>query len=557
MPRIGDPSSIIPPSPTITEGNRTSLHEPAPAGVIASTNSVASTDRFERGDGVTSPFEVYFTPYDPAIQTEIALIDKILEARKADPTAYAPQENPYKINYAVYNLRSPEIINRLIEAAKSGVEVQVLIEAKQIAPESTWNKVDDIFEDAGLKVIYKDIELPLAERAAAHLVGIESNHLMHLKTRIYSYKDPQSGEIKRAVLSGSMNPGDGAVKNDENLNLIKVPSIIDLYEKKFDDVLNHRRTDNVWNDDQGLNVLFTPAQSGPRPLSKLFEWIDAEQEMIFLSVFDLKDLEDPASRKTLVQKLAEAKARGVEVAVITDRKKSDGLDAEGNRAFIYGRPAPNSWIDEDLQKEGIPVYEFVNESSEFSAVHSKYGIFGLSDMKVLTGAGNWTRAGMGSGNKRGRNEESFIFVESNKLDNNRTGMRYLSNVLYMLRNYGHQHAENPPTEEMIARLQKLPSWPQVEVDPNALLPPNLQGEVYLVGDHPALQGRAGQPGLKLSTRNTPFETMTREPISLPFGTILRYDVVKRQPDGSIQKIHNDASLLIVPPDNSPHTPKPL
>jgi hypothetical protein len=103
-----------------------------------------------------------------------------------------------------------------------------------------------------------------------------------------------------------MNPGDGASRNDENLNVIRDARIAELYEKKIDDVLANRRTDNVWNNDQAINVLFTPAKSGPRPIEKLFEWIDAEQEQILINVFDMKDIIDPASKKKLTEKLIAA-----------------------------------------------------------------------------------------------------------------------------------------------------------------------------------------------------------------------------------------------------------
>ena len=47
-----------------------------------------------------------------------------------------------------------------------------------------------------------------------------------------------------------------APRNDENLNVIRDARIAELYEKKIDDVLAHRRTDNVWNNDQAINVLY-------------------------------------------------------------------------------------------------------------------------------------------------------------------------------------------------------------------------------------------------------------------------------------------------------------
>ena len=561
MPRVTD----VPPNPAVARAPAGEVATPAapvaPAEVSGTPNTSSVRDSFD-GNVATAatsgPFEAYFTPYDPAAKAELALLDRVVDARRADPTEYPPGESPYSIHYAVYNLRSPAVINRMIEASRAGVDVQVLIESKQIAPDRTWNKVDDMFAEAGLKVVHEDIDLPLAEREAAHLVGIHSNHLMHLKARIFSYKDPETGDVKTAALSGSMNPGDGAAKNDENLNLIEDPSIVRLYEKKFDDVLAHRRTDNVWNVERGLNVLFTPCKTGPRPIEKVFEWIDQEQEMILLSIFDLNNITDPASRKTLVEKLGEAKDRGVLVAAITDRKKSDGLDAEGNRVEMYGHFASNDWTDEDLERLDIPVYEFTNESGNFNAMHPKAAIFGLSDMKVITGAGNWTRAGIGNANKRARNEESFIFVESGKLDNNRTGRRYLSNFLYLLREYDHQNTEHAPAEEMIRRLQALPGWPEVEVDPTTLVPAGHEGEAWLTGPHPALTGRDGEPGLGISTSSTPLGTMTRPRLELPFGTLLEYDVVTDPTEGSPTTPDGhtpEHRVVVIAPGDGPRMPE--
>lgn len=501
---------------------------------------------FSRSSAARAPIlESYFTPVDKAAAAEMALLDKVIHARKQDPKSYAPGENPYSIHYAVYNLRSRSIIEKIFEAMEAGVEVKVLIEGKQIAPDRPWNKVDDLFQDAGLEVVFDDRQATMAEKEAASLVGIMSNHLMHLKTRIFRYLDPETGDKRSMALSGSMNPGDGSTTNDENINLIRDERVVSLYEKKFQDVLAHRRTENQFDSDAGINVLFTPCKSGPRPIEKLFEWIDAEKEMIVLSVFDVKNIVDPASRKTLVEKLAEAKARGVEVFAITDRKKSDGRNAAGDRVMMYGHYASNYWLDEDLEKEGIPVYEFSNERTQFSAMHPKAAVFGLSNMKVMTGAGNWTRAGIGSGNKRGRNEESFIFVDSGKLDNNRTGRRYLANCLYLLRKYDDQNTEHDPAEKLIARLQKMDDWPEVSLDPATLVPGHLDADVFLVGAHPALKGRNGEPGLRVSASPGPLGARLSPTIKLPFGTEITYSL-EREDGSPLDPSVHEKRLVIVP-----------
>ena len=543
------------PQPPATSTHANPLR-PDGASAAAPTNGPqpAVADIHEPAGRNTAPLlEAYFTPVDAAAKAELALLDTVIHARKSDSTNYAPSENPYRIQYAVYNLRSKAIIHKLFEAVKAGVEVKVLIEGKQIAPDKPWNKVDDMFEDAGLDVVYDDRTVDLPERKAASLVGIMSNHLMHLKARIFDYRDPQTGEQKSMVLSGSMNPGDGATTNDENINLIREKRVVDLYKQKFDDVLEHKRTENQFDPNAGINVLFTPCKKGPRPIEKLFEWIDAEQELIALSVFDLKNIVDPASKKNLVEKLAEAKARGVKVFAITDRKKSDGRNAAGERVRMYGHFASNHWLDEDLEKEGIPVYEFSNEVTKFSAMHPKAAVFGLKNMKVISGAGNWTRASIGSGNKRGRNEESFIFIDSAKLDENRTGRRYLANCLHLLRKYDGQDPDHQPAEELIADLQKMKNWPAVNVEVGSLVPPDYDGEAFLVGDHPALAGTAGEPGLRVNGLSGPLAARLQPELKLPFGTEVHYRLT--DPGGDSLSGHAaGATLLMVPKGDAPIFP---
>jgi hypothetical protein len=242
--------------------------------------------------------------------------------------------------------------------------------------------------------------------------------------------------------------------------------------------------------------------------------------------------------------LIEADQIGVDVVLVTDRKKSDGRDAQGNRVEMYGHFASNTWVDEDLERAGIPVYEFQNESGQYNAVHGKAAIFGRTKTKVLTGAGNWTRGSIGSGNKKARNEESFIFVDSNRLDGNRTGRRYMSNFLYLLRNYDHQNTEHAPAEELIAKLQARPGWPTVKLDPSRLLPSGFQGEAILSGDHAALSD-----GLAVRPANEPGALM-QPPLELPFGSRITYDV--ETPNGDL--VGDDLTLTVIPQGDELATP---
>jgi hypothetical protein len=481
-----------------------------------------------------SKIEVYFTPYDPALDVEAAMLDRVVAARKKDPATYADGANPYRVRYAVYNLRNPGLIKKLIDAAKNGVDVRVLIDGKQIAPDRPHNTVDDEFEAAGLKVIRDDENVDVTTRAAAHLLGVHSNALMHMKARVFAWKDVDTGTVHREVLSGSLNPGGKG--NDENLNRIADHDVVAQYDKKIDDLVAHKKSTNEWHAARGINVLFTPSEAGPRPVEKLFEWIDAEKEAILLDVFDLGNVKDPKTNNTLVEKLAEAKARGVLVMAITDRRKSDGVDSRGQPVQMYGENARGTDVDEKLEAAGIPVFELVNESSAHSAVHGKVGIFGLAAPKVVTDAGNWTLSAMGSGQKHAKNVESFLFLDTQKLGDRRIADRYLSNFLYLLRNY---EAQDPRSKDAVRTLLSHPSWPQVEFDPGLLLPPDIN-DATLIGEPP--------PSLKngvrvfRSTSSTGVRTAT--PLKVPFGSEVKYDVVEKKPDGTESR-RDGLSLVIL------------
>ena len=523
--------------PTITNNSNTPI-QPSAANNSAPATAPAATQPNDRSDSYATdaaerPFDVYFTPDEDAYKYEMKCIDEVIAARKADTTQYADADNPYKIQYMVYNLRNEKIVKKLFEAIKAGIDVQVLIESEQISDERPWNKVDDWFEAEGLKVLRSDKDVDLAERKGADLIGIDRHSLMHMKSRIFHYKDPQTGEKKSKVLSGSLNPGGYPVKNEENVNVMTSGRIARTYEKRFYEILEHKPASNKWHEDRPINVMFTPYnQTGPTtPTKKLFEWIDQEKEMLIISVFALRNLTTKGDSDNLVKKLKKAQERGVKVMVVTDRRKSDGVDVNGNPILMYGQPAHNDYTDENLEQAGIPVFELVNTKSEHSSVHGKSMVAGLKDMKVLTGAGNWTVAAMGSRKKNPRNEESFIFVDSGKLDQNYTGRAYLSNFLGLLRKYDKQFPQK--AEGLIKELQDLPNWPSVSFDVSAFAKAHQGEEVYFVSDHPAIKSQipSGAPGIKINTDpnagSPPFSPQA--PIKIPMGTKLDYRIAKKDP----------------------------
>jgi phosphatidylserine/phosphatidylglycerophosphate/cardiolipin synthase-like enzyme len=488
--------------------------------------------------------KTFFAPYDNPIEQDTALIKEVMAARATDPASYSDGENPYKIQYAVYNLRNPEVVALLGKAHQAGVKVQVLIEANQLDPAKSHNTADEELIAAGLSFSPTHKGLSDDEKRDLDLIGIEGAGLMHLKARLFSYPDPTTGEPVEKLLTGSMNPGGESTNNDETLHLIKDPVLIERYRAKVQAVLDDKALQNRWSAQAPVNVLFTPAAGGPHPADKILQLVNEEKEAIFLSVFSLRDVQAHSGSDTLLKSLARAKARGVEIVVVTDRKQSDGVDASGKQ---LGRDDPT---EDRIRALGIPVYECINEAGPFNAMHKKSAVFGLTSMKIVTDAGNWSAAALGRRGQPAKNEESFLFIDSKKLDDNATGKRYLSSFLHLLRKYSHQQTEAPKAEALIDSLARHPAWPKVKVDFEVIAQTYMGEEVYITGDHEALGDWTQKgPGLKLNTEGGRYPTWRAETsLSLPFGSSLAYKIVKRDvQSGELRWEQGPNQLLVVDP----------
>ena len=151
--------------------------------------------------------ETVFTPGDEAKLMEYASLDAVIGARKADPKTYPAESNPYRIEYAVYNLTDPEVVRRLTDAAASGVHVQILVDSKSIGPDKWWSTLVKDLTKAGFS--YASSQTKLADDGArrdTQLVGMDMPGIFHLKTRYFSYPDPATGDLKETVLTGSTTP---------------------------------------------------------------------------------------------------------------------------------------------------------------------------------------------------------------------------------------------------------------------------------------------------------------------------------------------------------------
>jgi hypothetical protein len=476
-----------------------------------------------------------FAPYEPALGLDLRLIEAVVAARAADSTPhYAEGYNPFTIRFAVYNLDNPVIAAALADAEDANVDVQILIEDDQLDPARDWNVMDDYLVARGFEQVRGHKTLDDAGRRTADLIGVTGSGLMHLKTRLYRWVDGD-GAAHARVVTGSMNPGHLAVHNDETLHYITIPEVVARYEAKYAAVLRGQKITNTWSDTAGAQVLFTP-DGGTQAIDRIARLIDQEQEAILLAVFSLRNMSPTTGGKGILDRIVDAHRRGVLVTVITDRKQSDGIDVDGNQIYW------NDPSEEILRAAGVPVYEVVNRHTPFNAMHTKYGIFGLTRPVVVTDAGNWSRASMGSGSTKPTNDESVLFLDTERLDGGRTGLRYLGNFVEIL----HRYDANPAGE--LARLQAHPAWPRAESKVLGRATPTWGQKVYVTGSSDELGRWAQRGSIPLTTEAATYPVWTSAPVALPFASRLAYKLIKRQGDAVVWEAGADRAFAVDPTD---------
>jgi hypothetical protein len=463
-------------------------------------------------DGVDldAEFEALFCPDDPVITLELALIDRVRDAFAAHGATYDEGDNPFSIRYAVYNLRNADVVEHLVAAHEEGVDVQVLMEADQLDEARTWNWADEYLIDHGFEYVADHRSITADEIVTADLVGIDDpSGLMHLKARLYATPGGTS------LLTGSMNPGDNAVHNDETLHLINDPRIVERYAGVYDGVLADAGLHNTFDEAEAVNVLFAPADSGPRAVTQLLQWLSEEDEQILLMVYSLRDLTAPGFSDSLVEILEDRVDAGVPVYAITDLKQSDGY-----------------WdtTEDALRDAGVHVWEVSNLTTEYTAMHHKVAVLGRTGIRVVTDAGNWSKAAMGSSSSVASNVESVLFVDSAALDDNRTGERYLAQWMRVLHKYDHYgEGDGEPTfAEVREVLTTLDGWPTADVDFVAEQTFTAWGEnAYVRGDLDEL-GEWGlvHDGVALKTDEYTYpDWSTDAPVALPLGASFEWKIV--------------------------------
>ncbi len=478
--------------------------------------SAAATDPLPDNANLGAPLEALFPPDDPCLAIETHMIDRVIEARRQDLGDYEEGANPFRIRYAAYNLRNQTIVKRLVEAEAANVDVQILMDGKQLDPARTWNTTDEYLVQQGFEFVMDRSELSEANRLTADLIGVKGAGLMHLKARLFSTPD------LHVALSGSQNPGDSALLNEETLHLINEPAIVDRYEAFFEAVRDDKPFTNTWDADAGLNVLFTPA-SGQRAGAKIFQWIEEEQEQVLLAVFSMRNITAPGYRDSLRDLLGRKVAEGVPVYVITDRKQSDGVDAQGNPMWR------DDGYEDELRARGVILWEATNFANNYTAMHQKVAVLGRTNIRVITDAANWSYSALGSSRRKARNYESVLFIDSETLDAGATGRRYLGQWVRVLGRYAHQseaRGEAPGFASTLATLQAQPGWPKVALDFRATVETQWGESVYVRGDLEALGvWGEGHEGVRLMTEGDSYPVWAGGQAEVLVGASFEYKLV--------------------------------
>lgn len=429
--------------------------------------------------------EAYFAPFDthtyggsskyPTVQTDLELIDTVVAAKKAyDASGLRHPEgehNPFVVQFCVYNLLDETFQQALIKAWRAGVYTQVMIEYKQL--QQPYVHTYDIFKDAGLKVAkskaLSQLNLTDTEKRDLNLIGISVPGIMHMKLRYFSWlATPDASTATEVVVSGSLNPEDTATTNDDTLVVVRDdPTTVEAYRAAMYAVLGVGTVRNEYNPKQALNVFFSRAtvangtEKEAEAVNVLLDFVRSETEAILISVYSLRSLRDSEDDK-LVTELCAAHERGVAVAVLVDKGQSDG-----EPGFA---PPDNAVTAFRITQCGIPVYKCKNYNSKYSAMHSKNAVFGVKKRIIVsTDSANWSGASMGYGKsyEKPRNAETVMIIDSMLLDNGRTGKRYISNFLALLREYEYQqacpyiHAGKKITDQCASEEpNKQPDWVQ-------------------------------------------------------------------------------------------------
>ena len=325
---------------------------------------------------------VYFnTPVNETLATEN--IENNIENAMEDTLSAFINRAEISIDFCIYNFNNKIISDALNAAQNRGVKIRL------ITCESTsHSSINDL-----------NSEIPVLERPE-----IQEGGIMHNKFAIF---DSNSADANKAwVWSGSTNLTSGQLLSDaNNIIFIQDQSLAKTYKIEFEEMWG-----NTGNQPNESNSKFGAAKSDNTPhefiiggnrVQSYFSPSDGTNQKIIDAINtaenDLNVETMLITRTDLANAISDAKQRGVEVHVITNRE-NDNSDAVN-----------------DILNAALPTGKFIFDNSASGTLHHKLAIvdanFAASDPLVITGSHNW------SNSANDRNDENTLIIHNAEIAN--------------------------------------------------------------------------------------------------------------------------------------------
>ena len=284
--------------------------------------------------------------------------------------------------------------------------------------------------------------------------------ILHSKIRYFKWVGEDNGNYE-VIVSGSANPDDGAMHNEETIisigpikNRLKksnenniIQSYLDIYNSilcySYDQSVNKPNTlipytfqsqfsqyiyYNIWTPKNIFNV-FNAGSISKNNINVrdiIVKFISEATQFVGISVYTLRIFGGTSNNQILdlVQACILAKKRGAFVFIITDADQVVGEPG-------FAGPDTSETVIKFLQA-GIPVW-LAKQPFPFSAFHDKNCIIDLDYPKIITDTTNWTRGGMGKTSAQGfidkpGNIDTTIIID---LKNDKSfKYQYIANAIY-------------------------------------------------------------------------------------------------------------------------------
>ncbi len=363
----------------------------------------------------------------------------------------------------MFNLRNPRLIAALQDAYRAGVVVQVMMpESKLDLNKSPW-QADTVngLTSVGIPLFMDRKRWPAESRHSSALVGawLPGFGSFHAKIRLFRWRD-SNGDVQEEAWTGSINPNDESVANDEALCQVRDNGLRDQYVSFYEALRDQREVGfpNTWTPGAPLNALLDPG-NGHDLADHLLDWIDAEKELIFMSIFSVFNFDSPLRPGyTVFHALEKAHERGCWIVFICDIHMCEGEP-------LIEKLKLTGW-------DNLHIYQLYNPVGQWNAIHFKEVVL-VGSQRLVTDSTNWSMQAMGSAynikNKppyaifarpkfaAARSVETMLFIDGSVSNDARLPMRSLKRHFVTLDKYWWQANSNTtysglPPRELLKKL---------------------------------------------------------------------------------------------------------